>query len=90
MEKYIIIAFIVLGTFIFIVSLCKKKSDLFLNLLVRIVLGAAGIYTVNAILTSAGILTGVGLNGSNLFVITILGFPGFVMIYLLSFYYAIF
>lgn len=90
MEKYIIIAIIVLGTFVFILSLFKKKSELFLNLLVRVVLGAAGIYTLNAIFTAAGIVTGVGLNAFNILAITILGFPGFVMIYALSFYFIIF
>lgn len=90
MEKYIVIGIIILGGFVFILSLFKKKSDLFLNLLLRVVLGAAGIYTLNAIFTAIGIMTGVGLNVCNIAAIAILGFPGFVMIYLLSLYYTIF
>lgn len=64
----------------------KGKIEWLMNLVMRSVLGAIGIYFTNAFLASMGISLGVGLNALTILTSGILGIPGFLALYGLAIY----
>lgn len=66
---------------ILVILLLKKKAQLFLNFLVRIVLGAIGMIMLNDYLAARGIAIAVGMNPVSLLTVGCLGFPGFLLLY---------
>ena len=65
---------------LFIVAL-RKKAQLVLNFLVRMVLGAIVMLFVNDLLEKQGIDVSVGLNAVSLLTAGTLGFPGVALLY---------
>ena len=55
-------------------------KDLILNFLLRVVMGAIGIYTCNTLLGNLGVAIYVGINVINLLTVGILGISGFGLI----------
>lgn len=56
-------------------------KDLFLNFLLRVVMGVIGIYTCNTLLGSLGVGIYLGINLVNLLTIGILGISGFGLVF---------
>lgn len=63
------------------IALLKRRSQLVLNFLVRVALGAVGIIFTNDFLVQQGISIAVGLNPVSLLTVGILGFGGFALLY---------
>lgn len=63
------------------IALLKRRSQLVLNFLVRVALGAVGIIFTNDFLVQQGIAIAVGLNPVSLLTVGILGFGGFALLY---------
>lgn len=64
----------------------KGKIEWLINLVMRSVLGAIGIYFTNAFLAAMGISLGVGLNALTILTSGILGIPGFFALYAIAIY----
>lgn len=56
-------------------------KDVFINFLLRAVLGTIGIYTCNTLFSGLGAAFYVGINLVNLFVIGTLGISGFALVF---------
>lgn len=56
-------------------------KDLFLNFLLRMVMGVIAIYTCNTLLSNLGIAIYMGINLLNLLIIGILGISGFGLVF---------
>lgn len=63
------------------IALLKRRSQLVLNFLVRVALGAVGIIFTNDFLVQQGISIAVGLNPVSLLTVGVLGFGGFALLY---------
>lgn len=87
MEKYALLFIVALCIAIFIISVCRKKMELFITFVLRLFTGAVGIYVVNSMLQFIKMDCQVGLNGVNLLTVGVLGLPGFVMIYGIGLYF---
>ncbi len=87
MDKYVFIIIGLLCGATLIISIYKKSIEMFLNLMLRLVVGMVGIYLINTILSFASITNLVGLNPLNVLVIGVLGVPGFALLYGLSAYF---
>ncbi|MDO5518918.1 MAG: pro-sigmaK processing inhibitor BofA family protein [bacterium] len=90
MDKFVWIIIAVLCGITLVISLYEKKMEKFLNLMLRLIAGAVGIYLINTILVTMKIVSLVGLNPLNILVIGVLGLPGFALLYGLSAYFLIF
>lgn len=64
----------------------KNRAELAVNFLLRTVLGAIAIYSVNLFLKNLGISGGVGLNVFTLLTSGFLGFPGVFLLYGIRFF----
>lgn len=64
----------------------RKKAEWLLNVVMRGVLGAIGIYFINSVLTVMGISLGVGINVITVLISGILGFPGLAALYGIGIY----
>ena len=87
MEKYVLLSILVLCITIFVIAKWKKKMEIFINFMLRLVAGAVGIYLINGIFGLANIQSTVGLNGVNVLVVGGLGLPGFVLLYSVGTYF---
>lgn len=87
MQKYSLILIVVLCVGIFLVSVMRKKMELFINFVLRLFVGAVGIYVINSFLVYANIECMVGLNGINILAVGLLGLPGFCMLYTIGAYF---
>ena len=63
----------------------KHLMDLFVNFVVRALVGAVLIYFVNQFLMSKGIMTNVGINPITMAASGTLGVPGVVLLYGITF-----
>lgn len=63
--------------------------NLFLNFVLRVFAGFVGIYLVNIILMKCSLNISVGMNEVNALVLGLLGTPGFLLLYGISFYYCL-
>lgn len=86
MEKYFLLGIILVGGLCFVISLFTHKMEMFVNFILRTVLGILAIYCVNTILGNQGISCGVGINGFSVLTVGILGLPGFLLLYGTAFY----
>ncbi len=75
-----IIGLIVLGVF-------KKRFDVLINYLLRIVTGLVSIYVLNTLLNNMGLDIAVGSNSFTAFLMGVLGLPGFIMMYGIAIYF---
>lgn len=86
----IIFTIIIIVCLIFIgVSIIKKRFDWIVDFFLRAMVGTAGIYLLDFVLTLCGYQVKVGLNAFTILSNGILGLPGFVLLYGLAFYYSI-
>lgn len=87
METYLLVAIVGVGIALLIIAFIKHKMEWFVNYVLRVVLGVVGIYTINSILRMNAIDCFVGLNSFNVFMVAILGIPGFALVYSLGIYF---
>lgn len=66
---------------VLLILLMKKRAQLVLNFMVRMVLGAIGMILLNDFLQNQGISITVGLNPTSLLTVGTLGAPGFALLY---------
>ena len=66
---------------VLLVAAMRSKTQIFLNFILRAVLGLLLIYFVNSFLDGRGILVHVGLGAVSLFVSGALGAPGVLLLY---------
>ena len=64
----------------------RRKAEIFLNFVVRMVLGIMAIYMINLLLARAGIEASAGLNPINILAVGSLGTGGLALIYGILFY----
>lgn len=64
----------------------KNKMEILLNFVLRAVVGITGLYFMNLFLTGQGLFMTVGINPITVSAVGVLGLPGFVMLYGISFY----
>lgn len=88
MEKYILIAIIIACILFLAGCLIKRRPDLLVDFVLRAFVGTAAIYALDFILQSRGYSITVGINGVTVLSNGLLGFPGFILLYGLSIYYA--
>ena len=69
------------GILFLVMAAVRMGAEWLLNLCVRGVLGAIGIFFVNSFLAKQGISTGVGINAVTILTSGILGFPGVLALY---------
>lgn len=63
-----------------------RKIEWLLNLVIRSFFGIIGIHYLNFFFGIGGIFVKVGINPVSVLTVGILGFPGFVGLYLIEFY----
>lgn len=69
---------------VLLILVMKKKTQFFLNFLLRAGIGAVMILWVNSLLTGQGIAVSVGLNVWSLLTSGSLGIPGVALLYAIS------
>ncbi len=87
MDLFFFSCIVIVGVVIFCVSLFRHKMENFINYILKIFLGAVGIYSINYILALNGASLIVGLNGVNILTIGILGLPGLILIYSMGLFF---
>ncbi|MDD2972324.1 MAG: pro-sigmaK processing inhibitor BofA family protein [Lachnospiraceae bacterium] len=80
------IIIIVVCVLVLFIGVVKKKSELFMNVILRTVLGLISIYFMNEVLDWQQIDVAVGLNPLTALTSGILGFPGVLLLYGIQFY----
>ena len=68
------------------IGFLRRKAEIFLNFVVRMVLGIMAIYMINLLLARAGIEASAGLNPINILAVGSLGTGGLALIYGILFY----
>ncbi|MBQ8662572.1 MAG: pro-sigmaK processing inhibitor BofA family protein [Eubacterium sp.] len=66
---------------VLLIGILRRKAEIVLNFLVRMVVGMVGVYVVNLILAQKGIDLAVGLNAVSALTLGSLGFGGFLLLY---------
>jgi len=87
-ESIIFIGVIITCVITIFICVLKRRPDLIVNFILRASFGAAGICILDFILNSMGYGMSVGVNGVTVMTNGLLGLPGFLLLYGLSFYYA--
>lgn len=64
----------------------EQKSHIFINFLVRAILGIAVIFFVNQLLISRGVSASVGMNPVTFLTSGVFGIPGVALLYGITFY----
>lgn len=85
LEQYFYIGTAIVGIVSLFGTLVNKKPQIFINYMLNLTTGMVGIYLVNTIMKWQEIESGVGINGITIFVGSILGLPGILMTYGVSF-----
>lgn len=85
LEQYFYIGTAIVGIVSLFRTLVNKKPQIFINYMLNLTTGMVGIYLVNTIMKWQEIESGVGINGITIFVGSILGLPGILMTYGVSF-----
>lgn len=83
----IFITFLLL--FLGLVILIKRPNETLYRTLLNVIFGTFGILICNFILDAVGVSVSVALNFFTLFIIGALGFPGFIMIYIMAFIFSL-
>lgn len=87
MESIIFVGVIIACVITLLICILKRRPDLIVNFILRSSFGAAGICVLDFILNSMGYGMTVGVNGVTVLANGLLGLPGFLLLYGLSFYY---
>lgn len=82
----ILLGIIIFCIVVLTITLLVKNVHVVVNIVLRTVMGVVGIFVVNNMIAAMGISMTVGLNPYTAGVVGVLGFPGFVTLYLLSLY----
>lgn len=90
MENKILIGIIGVCVLLLVIGIVKNRMELFVNLVLRTVMGIVGIYIVNEILATQNIQGLAGINGITAAIVAVLGFPGFLLIYGIGVYHMMF
>lgn len=78
------ICFLVLAVVLF-----KRKAEIFVNFILRSVMGTLGFYFLNQVFASQGICTTMGINPATICTVGCLGISGFIMLYVILFYHTL-
>jgi len=87
-EGIIFIGIAVACIIILIICAIKRRPDLIVNFLLRSSIGTAAICLLDLALSNMGYQMSVGINGITVLTNGLLGLPGFLLLYALSFYYS--
>ena len=79
--KYAFLAVAGICILVLLIGILKQKAEIFLNFMVRIVVGFIGVYFLNAFLAQQGVDVAVGLNVVSALTLGTLGIGGFVLLY---------
>lgn len=90
MENKILIGIIGVCVLLLVIGIVRNRMELFVNLVLRTVMGIVGIYIVNEILATQNIQGLAGINGITAAIVAVLGFPGFLLIYGIGVYHMMF
>ena len=71
---------------VLIIGFLRRKAEIFLNFIVRTILGVLAIYTINMMLARFGIEVAAGMNPVNILAVGSLGIGGLALIYGILFY----
>lgn len=66
---------------VLIIGMFRKKTDILVNFILRVIFGVIGIYVVNMILAWQGLSYAVGMNPVSAVTVGVLGLPGFFLLY---------
>lgn len=80
-QKYGIVIIFGMCLLILVIGLIKKKAELLLNFMVRMVIGLVCVYFLNNFLELQGIPVRAGINPINALVLGTLGGGGFALLY---------
>lgn len=80
-----IIFMLVVCAIVLVIVFAKNKTEVFVNVVLRMVFGAVGLHLINTLLLSQGIDVLVGVNLGTIGTIGALGLPGFVLLYAIVF-----
>lgn len=86
MENKILIGIIVICGMGLLLGILRNRIELLLNIILRMVFGVIGIYLINFILISQGIIVEVGSNITTILSVGLLGVPGLLLIYGIELY----
>lgn len=82
MSKEIGYALIIVAcVLVLIIGMFRKKTDILVNFILRVIFGVIGIYAVNMILAWQGFSYAVGMNPVSAVTVGVLGLPGFLLLY---------
>lgn len=79
----------VVAVLLFVTLLYLKKIEWIINFLLRAVLGIILVYCCNSILHKIGVTNLPGINTVNIASIGILGIPGIILLYGITFYFSL-
>lgn len=88
MENIILIGIITACILFIGVCIVKRRQDVLIDLVLRAVIGTAGIYLLDLVLRIRGYDISVGINGATVITNGLLGLPGFLLLYGLAVYYS--
>lgn len=76
-------AFVIIGicAIVLAIGFLRRRAEILLNFLVRMILGAMGIYTANLLLAAVGVECAVGMNPISVLTVGSLGTGGFALLY---------
>lgn len=81
-------AVIIVGMCVIVLAIVafRRKAEIFINFLMRGVLGTLAMYCVNLLLAGSGLAVAVGINPITILTTAILGFPGVILLYGINLY----
>lgn len=81
-------AVIIIGMCVIVVAIVafRRRAELFINFLMRGVLGTLALYCINMLLAGSGLAVSVGINPITMLTTATLGFPGVILLYGINFY----
>jgi inhibitor of the pro-sigma K processing machinery len=85
-ENQILIIIIVACLVIMGIAIVVKKTHIIAGILLKSALGLVAIYVMNEVLMTIEVHLPVGMNVGTALTIGFLGFPGFIMLYILAIY----
>ncbi len=85
----ILILIIIIAVLLLIIGAVTHKVEIFINLVLKSLMGIVGIYFVNFVLVSIGLELGVGINLLTILTVGLLGIPGFILVFGIGLYYYI-
>lgn len=85
LEQYFYIGTAIVAILSLFGAFVNKKPQIFINYMLNLTTAMVGIYLINTIMKWQEIESGVGINGITIFVGSVLGLPGVLMTYGVSF-----